>query len=318
MLRLNLDLYRKLYLIRRSEEKIRQHYMEDEMKTPMHMSMGGEAIAVGICHALKAEDQVFGTYRSHAIYLAKTQETDDFFAEIYGKDTALLKGKGGSMHLCAPESAFMGTSAVVASIVPVAVGAAFANKQQDNGRLVAVFFGDGAIDEGDFWESLNVACLMKLPVLFVCEDNGLAVHTATYKRHGYASITDIVSKFNCNVLKENTTDAEVIYKLTRKAIKLIKTTQMPCFMHLRYYRYLEHVGINEDFDAGYRPIEEFEEWHKKDPINLQREKIILKYGIGEEVVRLEREIDNQIENSLRLAKEAPFAKVNELYKGVFA
>jgi len=319
MQELNLDIYKKLYLIRRAEEKIRQHYAEDEMKTPMHMSMGEEAIAVGVCHALKAEDQVFGTYRSHAIYLAKTQNTDDFFAEMYGKDTALLKGKGGSMHMCAPDSGFMGTSAIVASIIPVAVGAAFANKRIGSGKLVAVFFGDGAIDEGDFWESLNVACLMKLPVLFVCEDNGLAVHTPTPKRHGYASITDIVSKFKCNVLKENTTDAEVIYKLTGKAIKLIKTTHMPCFIHVRYYRYLEHVGINEDFDAGYRPREEFEEWYKKDPVNLQREKIISRYGVREEeIIRIEREIDSQIEHSLRLAKEAPFAEGSELYKGVFA
>jgi len=318
MLRLNLELYKKLYLARRAEEKIREHYMEDEMRTPMHMSMGEEAIAVGVCHALKAEDQVFGSYRSHAIYLAKTQKIDDFFAEMYGKATAFLKGKGGSMHMCAPESGFMGTSAIVASIIPVAVGAAFANKQRGNGKLVTVFFGDGAMDEGAFWESLNVACLMKLPVLFVCEDNGLAVHTPTSKRQGYASIADIVSKFNCNVLEENTTDAEVIYKLTCRAIKSIKTTQMPCFMHLRYYRYLEHVGVNEDFDAGYRLRREFEEWYQKDPVNSQREKIILKYGISEEeLIGIEREIDNQIENSMRLAKEAPFAEVSELHKGVF-
>jgi TPP-dependent pyruvate/acetoin dehydrogenase alpha subunit len=315
---LNLELYRKLYLARRAEEKIRQHYMEDEMKTPMHMSMGEEAIAVGVCQALKAEDHVFCTYRSHAIFLAKTQKTDDFFAEMCGKDTALLKGKGGSMHMCAPEFGFMGTSAIVASIIPVAVGAAFANKRKDNGKVVAVFFGDGAIDEGDFWESLNVACLMKLPVLFVCEDNELAVHTASYKRRGYASITDIVSKFNCNVLKENTTDAEVIYELTRQAIRLIKTNQMPCFMHLRYYRYLEHVGVNEDFDAGYRSREEFEEWYKKDPVSLQREKL-LKNGVREEeIIKFERETNNQIENSIRLAKEAPFSEASELYKDVLA
>lgn len=315
---LELELYKKLYLIRQAEEKICEHYAADEMKTPMHMSMGEEAITVGICHALKEEDQVFGTYRSHAIYLAKTGDTDDFFAEMYGKDTSLLKGKGGSMHLCAPEYGFMGTSAIVASIIPVAVGAAFANKRQGNGKLAAVFFGDGAVDEGNFWESLNVACLMKLPVLFVCEDNGFAVHTPTSKRQGYKSITDIVSRFNCNVLQEKTTDVATIYKLTHEAIKLIKTTQMPCFMHLRYYRYLEHVGVNEDFDAGYRSRAEFEEWYKKDPIKLQREKI-LSHSIGEaEVLRVEKEIDSKVENSLKLAKEAPFAEDNELYRGVFA
>lgn len=315
---LNMDLYKKLYLIRRTEEEIREHYMEDEMRTPMHMSMGEEAIAVGVCHALRTQDQVFGTYRSHAVYLAKTQRIDDFFAEMYGKDTALLKGKGGSMHMCAPESGFMGTSAIVASIIPVAVGAAFANKQHGNGKLVAVFFGDGALDEGAFWESLNVACLMKLPVLFVCEDNGLAVHTATHERQGYASITDIVSRFNCNVLEEDTTDAEVIHRLTLEAIELTRENQMPCFMHLNYYRYLEHVGVNEDFDAGYRSVEEFEEWYKKDPINLHRRKLVQSGIKEEEIIAIENEIDNQIENSIRLAREAPFAEVSESYKGVFA
>lgn len=318
MAELNLALYRKLYLIRKAEETIRAHYAEDEMKTPMHMSMGSEAIAVGICHALKREDQVFGSYRSHAIYLAKTLNTDDFFAEMYGKGTALLKGKGGSMHMCAPASGFMGTSAIVASTVPVAVGAAFANKQQGNGKVTAVFFGDGAVDEGNFWESLNLACVMKLPVLFVYEDNGFAVHTPARARHGYNSISDIVARFNCKVLKEDTTDAEVIYELTCRAIRTVKTAQAPCFMHLRYYRYLEHVGVNEDFDAGYRSKEEFQEWYQRDPVNLQRAKL-LQQGVKEtDVAGIEKEIDHQVENSLRLAKAAPFADVSELYEGVFA
>ncbi len=314
---LNHELYKKLYLIRKSEETIREYYGEDEMKTPMHMSMGEEAIAVGVCHALRAEDQVFGTYRSHAIYLAKTQDTDDFFAEMYGKDTSLLKGKGGSMHLCSPEYGFMGTSAIVASIIPVAVGAAFANKRQGNGKITAVFFGDGAADEGGFWESLNLACLMKLPVLFICEDNGLAVHTPGPLRQGYNSLTDIVSRFNCTVFSENTTDVEAIYRLAIAAIDSMKTTGMPCFMHLKYYRYLEHVGINEDFDAGYRSREEFEEWRKKDPVSVQRKKLLLQ-GIKEAaIIKLEKEIDTHIENSIRSAKEAAFGDVSQLYDGVY-
>jgi len=170
MKELNIELYKTMYLIRKTEEKIQEHYHEDEMKTPMHMSMGEEAIAVGVCHALKAKDQIFGTYRSHAIYLAKTQNINDFFAEMYGKDTALLKGKGGSMHMCNPDGGFMGSSGIVASAIPVAVGAAFANKTVKNEKYVAVFFGDGAANEGVFWESLNVACLMKLPIIFVCAD----------------------------------------------------------------------------------------------------------------------------------------------------
>ncbi|MCX6328963.1 MAG: thiamine pyrophosphate-dependent enzyme, partial [Bacteroidia bacterium] len=233
--------------------------------------------------------------------------------------TALLKGKGGSMHMCSPDQGFMGTSAIVAGIIPVAIGVAWANKQHNNGKVVAVFFGDGAVDEGDFWESLNSACLMKLPVLFVCEDNGLAVHTPVADRHGYKSITDIVARFNCNVLKADTTDVEVIHKLARKAVDLIKKTGMPCFMHLRYYRYLEHVGVGEDFDAGYRSRADYEEWFNRDPVRLQRNTILNRRIASEqELSKVETGINIQLDDSIRKAKEAPFAETKELYFGVFA
>lgn len=316
---LHLELYQKMYLSRMSEERICELYSEDEMKTPMHMSMGEEAIAVGVVHALQPNDQVFGSYRSHTLYLAKTGDINDFFAEMYGKDTALLKGKGGSMHMCSPDYGFMGTSAIVASIIPVAVGSAFANKRQDNGKIVAVFFGDGAVDEGDFWESLNVACLMKLPVIFVCEDNGLAVHTSTIDRHGYKSIIDIVSKFNCNVLKTDTTDVEAIYRLTRKAIKLMEKNGKPCFIHLKYYRYLEHVGVNEDFNAGYRAREDFEKWYERDPVNLQRVKILNKrIATEQELCSIEDIIRANIDISIQDAKEVKFSDSEELLFGVFS
>jgi TPP-dependent pyruvate/acetoin dehydrogenase alpha subunit len=316
VLKLNLDLYKKLYLIRQAEQKIREHYSEDEMKTPMHMSMGGEAIAVGVCQALCQQDQVFTTYRSHSLYLAKTQNVDNFFAEMYGKATAVLKGKGGSMHLCDPEQGFMGTSAIVASAIPVAVGAAFANKRMDNGKIVGVFFGDGALEEGAFWESINVASLMQLPVLFVCEDNELAVHTTKKHRQGFDSITDIINRYRCDVFASETTDAEEIFKLACKAVNSINATSRPCFIHLKYYRYLEHVGVEEDFDAGYRTREEFRSWYEKDPINLQRAKLV-RLGAGEdELLMLEAKINNQIDNSIKLAKQAPLADVGELYKDV--
>jgi len=315
---LNLQFYKKLYLIRRCEEKIIAHYSEDQMKTPMHISMGAEAIAVGICQALEPGDQVFGTYRSHALFLAKTEDTDDFFAEMYGKQTAFLKGKGGSMHLCSPDYGFMGTSAIVASMIPVAVGCAFANKRANNSRIAVVFFGDGAVEEGVFWESLNLACLMKLPVLFVCEDNGLAVHTPKSQRRGYNCVTDVVSNFNCLVYQEKTTDAEVIYQLTRRAIEQIKTRPMPCFLQLQYFRYLEHVGVNQDFDAGYRSRDEFKQWLKVDPIELQRRKLKdLGWEEGQ-IAELETDIDAKINSSVAIAKEAGFSESSELHKGVLA
>jgi pyruvate dehydrogenase E1 component alpha subunit len=315
---LNLRFYKNLYLIRRSEEEIVSHYSQDQMKTPMHMSMGAEAIAVGVCEALGAEDQVFGTYRSHALYLAKTEDSDDFFAELYGKEPALLKGKGGSMHLCAPDHGFMGTSAIVASIIPVAAGCAFANKRAQNGKMVAVFFGDGAVEEGVFWESLNLACLMKLPMLFVCEDNGLAVHTSKSQRQGFGSITEIVSKFNCLVYGTKTTDVEAIYMLAREALNQVNAHGMPAFLRLEYFRYLEHVGVNQDFDAGYRGADEFEQWLRLDPVALQRKRL-KKLGWTQSAIEdIEAQIDDKVSRSLIKAQEAGFCNTSELFGGVLA
>lgn len=314
---LSVDLYRKLYLIRRAEDLIIQHYPEDEMKTPMHMSRGQEAISVGVCHALGPKNQILASYRSHAAFLAKTEDSDRFFAELYGRQTGTAKGKCGSMHLALPALGHLASSAVVASCIPVALGVAFANKRQGNDRICAVFFGDGALDEGVFWESLNVACVMKLPVLLVCEDNGLAVHASKEVRQGYRSIVDIVEKFECHVFQESTADVEVICRLTQQAMDLMLRTKKPAFLHLKCYRYLQHIGIEEDFHLGYRSKEEYHEWLKRDCLIIQRKRLLENGFSEEELSRLEAAIDEQIAASVKKAKEAPFPSADELYKGVF-
>ncbi len=317
MKELNYALYLKLYLIRRAEEAIRSNYASDAMKTPMHMSTGGEAICAGVCHALRKEDQVIGTYRSHGIYLAKTMETDRFFAEMYGRATGMAKGKAGSMHLTAPADGMICTSAIVGTTIPVALGAVYANRQKNLDRVVAVFFGDGATDEGVFWESLNSACSMKLPVLFICEDNGYAVHVPKQQRHGYGSITEVVSRFECNVFSSATTDVELVHALTLEAIKAMRESSKPSFLYLKYYRYLEHVGVNEDFNQGYRDRADYERWLKIDPLALQRKKLAQWYS--ESDLRIaEQAIDGQVAASVKRAGEAPFAGREELFEDVLA
>ena len=172
-----IQLFKSLYLARRSEEYIVKHYPENLMRTPMHMSMGQEFVCVGVCSALEGKADVFASYRSHAAFLAQTHDTDRFFSELYGRTSGTGEGKGGSMHLAAPDQGHILSSGVVATQIPVAVGAAFANRQLGTGRTAVVFFGDGACDAGVFWESVNAASLFRLPVLFVCEDNGYAVDT---------------------------------------------------------------------------------------------------------------------------------------------
>ena len=314
---LSLDLYRKLYLTRRAEDLIIQYYPEDEMKTPMHMSKGQEAISVGVCHALGPKNQILASYRSHAAFLSKTEDSDGFFGELYGRQTGIAKGKSGSMHLSDPAKGHLCSSAIIGSYLPMALGVAYANKWKKEDGICGVFFGDGAFDEGVFWESLNVACVMKLPVLFVCEDNSFAVHSPKEVRQGYKSIVDILSKFECNVFEESTTDVETIYHLTREAMDSIHQTKKPSFLYLECYRYLQHIGIEEDFHLGYRSKEKYHEWVKRDSVMIQRKRLLENGYSEEDLVRLETAIDEQLAHSVKKAKEAPFPAPDQLYTDVF-
>lgn len=327
--KLNIELYKKIFLIRTSEKAIIKYYNEDEMKTPMHMSMGEEAITAGVCHALGEENQALGYYRSHALYLSKTGDTDKFFAEMYGKATGAVGGRGGSMHLAAPSHGLLGVSAVVGTTIAPAVGVAFANKMQKNGKIVASFFGDGALEEGVAWESINAACLWKLPIIFVCEDNGLAVDVTSSERQGFKSIADVAKAYRCLVLESDSTDPETIYNLTLRAINHIKEKLEPVFMQLKYYRMLQHIGIITDFDitsprpkggfekTGYRSKEEYDKWLKKDPVKISRAKLLMLGVTEEEIKELEDNISNQVERSVLRAKGSPFPKTEEIHDHVY-
>ncbi|HVR17912.1 MAG TPA: thiamine pyrophosphate-dependent dehydrogenase E1 component subunit alpha, partial [Candidatus Limnocylindrales bacterium] len=174
--------YRALYRIRRVEEEIAAVYPTDKIKSPVHLSIGQEAVSVGVCEALDRDDVVFGTYRSHALYLAKGGDLQKMIAELYGKLDGCAKGKGGSMHLIDVAARVMGASAVVGTTIPQAVGFAYALKLQRKDSVVVSVFGDGAVDEGVFHESLNFAALKSLPIIFVCENNLYAIHTHQLQR----------------------------------------------------------------------------------------------------------------------------------------
>jgi len=313
----SLALYRTLYLARRCEEVIVRIYPDDEMKTPMHMSMGQEAVSVGICKALAGNGDVITSYRSHATYLAQTEDHRSFFGELHGRTNGTADGKSGSMHLADIPKGMLGASGIVGAGIPMALGAAFANKQQSPGRVVAVFFGDGAVDEGAFWESLNIACAMGLPVMFVCEDNDLAVHTRVSDRRGYSSLPDVVRRYNCVVLEDETNDVEAIYRLGRYAVEQMLAHKSPAFLNIRTYRYLEHCGIAPDTDAPYRKPAEDAFWKGRDCVAMQRKRLLAE-GVAEaDIAKLERELDADIEASVAIAKQAPHPTKDMLYTGVF-
>lgn len=310
---LSLDLYKKLFLIRKVEESIVRLYPENEMKCPMHMSMGQEAVPVGVIHALDEGDQVCASYRSHAPFLAKTGDIDTLFGELFGRVSGSARGKSGSMHLAALDKGYMGSSGIVGSNIPLALGAAFANKYKENNNVACVFLGDGALDEGVFWESLNLACVKKLPVLFVVEDNGFAVDTPIHERQGFKSITEVVQKFDCYVGRENTSDVEVIYDLAFWMRSKILLTDKPGLLHFKCCRYLEHVGIQED--TLHKSI--IDEWKKKDCVALQKNRL-LKHGFKKfDLQSIEFQIESQINKSIKNARNQFYPCPDELYDGVF-
>lgn len=311
-----LNLYERLYLARACEERIRTEYPLDEIKTPVHLGIGGEAISVGVHAALGRTTKYFATYRNHSIFLTLSQSSDAFFGELYGKITGPGKGKAGSMHLACPNKGLLATSAVVGTTIPLAVGAALANRYRDLNDLVVVFFGDGAVEEGVFWESLNFACLHRLPILFVCEDNDLAIHTDTRLRRGFKSLECIVRSFHCHFELGNGSDLFSVIEHTRYLLKAYEKDPKPMCLQLPYYRFLEHVGPSEDFGAGYRtkPDRLAEKW---DPVYKIEQKLIDR-GLIPEMERVQIEVTLKIDESVKRAKEAPFPEATELWSDVFA
>jgi len=306
--------YKKMYLIKKVEDVIIDLYYDDEMKTPMHMSRGSEAIAVGVCEALGDRGQYFSTYRSHAPYLASGGDVKKFFAEMYGKKTGRYAGKAGSMHIASPETGHISSSAIVASNIPVALGAAWANKMQDNDKIVAVFFGEGAMDEGNFWESINMASLWSLPIMFICEDNRVAVHTLSKDRQGYSNIIGVMQEFEIATESSIGVEVDDVYQTTRTNLRCVDTFREPAFIQFEYYRFLEHVGINADIDEDYREEDTWMSSDSHDPILDLREKLV-----EDEIdpAPIEQLIDAEVYDALEFAKNSEFSDKSEVYKDVF-
>lgn len=282
------ELFYKSLRIRLVEERIIELYPSDKIQSPVHLSIGQEAVAVGACKSLTPKDLLFGSYRSHAFYLAKGGSLRKMFAELYGKATGCGQGKAGSMHLADPENGFMGSSAVVASTIPHAVGAAMAAVQLKKDQIIVAVFGDGAIDEGVYHESLNFASLHKLPVVFLCENNGLAVHSRINTRHSFGIIEHASSYgLPATQLLEGY-DFEKVHHAFSNIANKVRQRRSPHFIEIQTYRYREHVGIGEDYDAGYRSREELRNWQEKDPLIICQDLVAQYKGM------ILREIDDAV------------------------
>jgi TPP-dependent pyruvate/acetoin dehydrogenase alpha subunit len=296
------ELFYKALRIRLAEERIIQLYPTDKIQSPVHLSIGQEAVAVGACHSLKPTDLLFSSYRGHAFYLAKGGDLKALFAELYGKATGCCSGKGGSMHLAAPKKGFMVTSAVVGSPIPNAVGAAFAAQRLKKDQVIVSAFGDGATEEGVYHESLNFAALHRLPVIFLCENNGLAVHAKLQARQSYR-IDEFVKSYGMEpTVISKGYDLLKVEEVFSKMVELVRQKGGPQFIEIQTYRTKEHVGPGEDYEAGYRSRDELERWQAKDPL-IQDQALIDKFS---------PEILKEVDQAVQFAESSPWPDPAEL------
>lgn len=305
--------YQSLYKIRRVEEEIAKVYPTDKIKSPVHLSIGQEAVSVGVCEALRPHDVVFGTYRGHALYLAKGGSVKRMIAELYGKITGSNKGKGGSMHLIDREAGVMGQSAVVASTIPQAVGYAYAQQYLKSKHIVVSFLGDGAVEEGVFYESVNFASLKKLPIIFICENNVYAIHTHQRQRQATANIWERVRSFGIQSERIEHNDFFNIFNRVTLAVAAIrKHAKGPFFFECMTYRWKEHVGPSDDFHLGYRTEKEREPWVAND--QLRKVGALLD---SEKRKQIEAGVEQEIKEAFAFAEKSPFPPSKELLTDVF-
>lgn len=306
-------LFRSLYRIRRVEEEIARVYTTDCIQSPCHLSIGQEALSVGVCEALQASDVVFGSYRCHALYLARGGDLKRMLAELYGKSTGCAGGKGGSMHLIDVSAGIMGASAIVGASVPQSVGYAMALKMQGEYGLVASFFGDGAAEEGAFHESLNFAALRKAPVLFVCENNGYAIHSRQEDRRAGPGICALSRAHGVPAQRIETQDVMTIHAAACSAARKIRGGGGPRLLECVTYRWREHVGPGEDFAAGYRSRSDAAPYFRADAVRATGDALP-----PEERNRIMQAVEEEILEGFRFAEESPFPTGQELWTEVYA
>ena len=316
----NLQLYYQMLRIRMVEEAIADAYPAGKMRTPVHLSIGQEAVAAAAGMVLSKHDYAVSTHRSHAHYLAKGGSLKAMIAEIYGKVTGCCRGRGGSMHLIDQSVGFMGSTAIVGNTIPIGVGLGLAIQLEKSNRVSCIFIGDGAVEEGVFYESLNFAAVRKLPVLFICENNYYSVYTPFSKRQPKErKIYELANAIGANSSDANGYDVLESYRVLSKAVDFVKQGGGPAFVELTTYRWREHCGPNYDNDLGYRSVDEFEQWREKDPINLYKDHLQKQYHFDALVFQqIQDEIRQEIKESFDYAEQSDFPMQIEGVTGEYA
>lgn len=310
-----LGMHRDLLKIRWTEETIARRYSLQEMKTPIHLGVGQEAVAVGICRALEPGDVAYSHHRSHNHYLAMGGSVRELAAELHGRATGCSRGKGGSVHLTARNKGFIASSAILGETVACAVGSALAFKMDGKPNVAVTFFGDATCEEGIFYESMNFAATKKLPVLFVCENNLYSTESPlSVRQPEQTELTRRAEAFHLKAYKSDGNKVEEVYRIAREALADARSGQ-PVFVELMTYRWREHVGPHFDHELGrsYRSRAELEAWQNRCPINWSASRLqTLGISTKAELDELEQRIKSEINVFFESVRDDPWPEVGEL------
>lgn len=307
-------LYERMLYIRLVSEAIQQSSFRLELKCPIHFSIGQEATAAGMGLNLRQSDLITTTHRSHAPYLAKGGDLSEMIAEIYNKRAGSVRGIGGSMHLSSPDKNVF-CSSIVGGGIPIAVGAALGFKMQNKKAVAVAFFGDGAVEEGVFHESLNFASLKKLPAIFYCENNLFAVHSSIYNTQANYNIYQLAKNYHLLGLQIDGNNILEVYQTAKRAVQLARTGKGPVLIEAKTYRWCEHVGPHIDDKSPYRSKKELAKWIKRCPLkNYENYLLKRKFLNINEIIRVKKTINNQIKKAWEKMKKSPPLKLKELSK----
>jgi TPP-dependent pyruvate/acetoin dehydrogenase alpha subunit len=311
---------RRMMLIRRFDETVKDLVQSAELVGMAHVYLGEEAVAVGACTALRDDDYITGTHRSHGHPISKGGDVRRAMAEILGKATGYCKGKGGSMHLADFDIGILGESGILASGLPVACGAALGSRMQGNDRVVVSFFGDGASNEGACHEAMNLASVWKLPVIFLCENNQYAVTTSFRDTVAVENISDRAVAYNMPGVLVDGQDVLAVYEATVQAVQRARAGEGPTLLEARTYRYEDHSeGLNRIIREPYRTEEEVERWRERDPIKLHsawlKEQEV---ATEEEIEAVWADVTQAIDEALEFARESPYPEAEDLFADLYA
>ena len=310
------EMLSKMVEIRLFEEKVFELYAQNLVPGTIHLYLGEEAVAVGVCSALNKDDYITSTHRGHGHCIAKGAELKRTMAEILGKKTGYCKGKGGSMHIADFSIGMLGATAVVGAGIPIAVGAGLSVKLRRTDQVVACFFGEGASNQGTFHEGINMAATWKLPVIFVCENNLYAMGTRQSRVMAIENIADRAKGYGIPGIAVDGNDVLAVYEATQKAVEKARKGEGPTLIECKTYRHKGHSRVDA---AKYRPKEEVEEWLAKDPIKRLKEKLLQTNALTKaEIQQIEKQVSAEIEEVVNFALESPYPSPEEALDDVYA